>query len=220
MPPETAKKPLRLFLIHAAFGIVLLNVIPTVATTYPILFGRLADSVFTPFAGEHRVEFDWVQPSDREQIRGEVHMSGLMVGRESPIWEVWFSISDRGYRPTATLVALTLATGMTRRRVAIAVLGGIAIYHALLLVQLALVAGGLFSQLRPEVFGEALSDLLPVTRAVFASPVPRYIVVLAIWAALARPEQGVDFSGAIRAAQRLLGSKAAAAAKEQEPKGR
>ena len=79
---------------------------------------------------------------------------------------------------------------------------------------------GEFSQLRPEVFGEALSDLLPVTRAVFASPVPRYIVVLAIWAALARPEQGVDFSGAIRAAQRLLGSKAAAAEKEQEPKGR
>jgi hypothetical protein len=105
-------------------------------------------------------------------------------------------VRDRGYLPTATLVALVLATPATRRRKVLAGIGGGLALNAFYIAQTGLLAASMFATASEELvpLGSLLADALPTIRAFFGSPIVRYAAVFAVWASLMQPGRGLDTS--------------------------
>ena len=194
MPPDAeTRKPLQSFAVQAVFVTLLIAFVPSASRAYQIFFSGLANAVTAPFAGEHAVEFDWIRVGARTD-RGEIVMRGVVGDDSVELWQTAFSISDRGYQPGALFVGLMAATPAPVVRQAVATLGGLLLQQLFLIGQLGALGLTLFQKARPEELGGWLLPLEPVIEAFLRSPLPRYVVVLALWAVLARPDRSIDWS--------------------------
>lgn len=189
------RKPLQAFALHALFLTLLLAAIPSADNLYPIFFARLADAVAAPFSGDYGVDFEWVRIGARTN-RGEVVMKGIHdpEGAAIALWEIAFSVVERGYLPATLFLGLMIATpGALPRKIA-ATLGGLALLQLLLILQLGGLAISTFQETDAETFGRWLLPLAPLIEALFQSMLPRYVIVLALWAVLARPDKTIDWT--------------------------
>ena len=207
-PPKPDRKPLQTFALHAVFLSLLFSVLPSLDAVYGYGFKSAGDAVFGRFGSELRVEYRWIPPNLRE-ASGEIEMVGFRSSLPTPLWESAYSVRDRGYQPTAVLLALILATPSSRRRQLLGCLGGAVGLNAFYLAQTGLLAGCLFASLDPGLvaFGSALALLLPVVEALFGSPLVRYAAVFTVWAIAAAPARGLDMSDASNRLSALLDSR-------------
>lgn len=196
VPEKTAtleRKPLQTFALHVAFLTLLFWVMPSFDSVYAYGFKAAGNATFGNFGGNRRVEYSWVPPGERNSP-GEIEMVGRVVGIGRLAWESSYSVRDRGYEPSAALLALMLATPMSRRRRVVGTLGGLLALNAFILGQTGLLALVSFAAANPAlvVGGEFLGDGVRVAEAFFRQPIPRYAAVFAIWALIAAPARGLD----------------------------
>ena len=214
LPKKTAgleRKPLQTFALHVSFLTLLFWVIPSLDSVYSYGFKSAGNAVFGHFGGSRRVTYSWVPPGERNSP-GEIEMVGRIVGIGRLAWESSYTVRDRGYEPSAALLALMLATPMSRRRRLLGSIGGLAALNAFILGQTGFLALTSFAAANPAlvVGGEYLGQGVRIAEAFFRQPIPRYAAVFAVWALIAAPGRGLELG---TLGDRLRGFFAAAANK-------
>jgi hypothetical protein len=203
--PATERKPLQTFGLHVVFLTLLFWVLPSLDAAYGFSFKSAGNALFGRLGSDLRVDYRWIPPNQRT-VNGEIEMAGFVTGYADAAWESSYSVRDRGYEPSAVLLALILATPASRRRhVAGAVIGTLAL-NVFYLVQSGVLAVCLFATVEPLMLplGGMLSAALPVVEALFRSPLIRYAAVFAVWAVVATPARSLDASTARKRLGALL----------------
>ena len=203
--PPLQRKPLQAFVLHATFISLLLWVLPSLDAAYAYGFTSAGNSVFGSIGSELRVVYRWVPPQERDQT-GEIEMEGYVIGQERAVWDSRYSVRDRGYQPTAVLIALILATPASRRRHILGGLLGATALNSFYLAQTGLLAASLFAAVSADLvpFGKALAGAVPVFERLFGTPIVRWAAVFAVWAVAAAPSRGLDVSDATKRLRTLI----------------
>jgi len=197
-PPErAARKPLASFALHVAFATLLFSLLPSLDSVYGYAFKQAGNAAFGSLGRGLRVDYAWVPPGERS-TPGEIAMTGHIPGRERELWSSSYSVRDRGYQPTALLIAMILSTPMSRRRRLAASVGGALALNAFFLAQSGLLAASSFAAASPDLIalGTPLAAAFPVVKAFFGSPIVRYSAVFATWAVTSQPTRGLDVDAA------------------------
>jgi hypothetical protein len=181
------------------FLTLLLWVLPSLDAAYGYAFKQAGSALFGRLGSDVRLEYRWIPPNQR-QNSGEIEMVGYRRDGSTPLWESAYSVRDRGYQPTALLVALILATPATRRRHVAASVAGAAGLNAFYLAQTGVLAAALFASVDPGSvwLGDALAAQRGLVEAMFGSPLVRYAAVFAAWAVAAAPARRLDFDAVAR----------------------
>jgi len=233
-PQPSERKALGAFALHTLFLAVLFGMLPFSAS-YGVAFQALGQALFgEPPGGPEvvgpatrlHVEYDWLAPGDRSTAdrrgrtthrgdgseRVDIEMRGFVGRRSEPVWAVGFSVVDRGYRPSALLLAAILATPATRRRHVLGAIGGLLGLNLFFVAQSGLLAIALFGAVRDDLvpMGSLLAASLPVIEAFFGSPLVRYAAVFAAWAVASNPPRHIDFDGVRARIERLIRGRSAA----------
>jgi hypothetical protein len=111
-------KPLALFAVQALLLSLLIGWWPTPRALYPPLL-RAQTGALLGSRGDGAIE---LRASDGDGV--DTQMLELRPGDPTPRWRAEFSLLRLGWWPTAVLTALVLATPMTGRRRALALLAG------------------------------------------------------------------------------------------------
>ena len=185
------RKPVHIFLLHAAFLLALIGVLPDSRDIYPRVFHAAGNSLLDSMGDGLSVRFQWIDPplradaADTRMIGREAGMLGLSL--EGRVQRLTGGASGRRRRS----LALMLATPMSRRRLAVALPVGLLLFNGFFLLQVAALAWVLFA--RHGVDGAA------VLGGVGAGPCPsrgrcstrrsrNFALVFVLWAWLARSD--------------------------------
>ncbi|MFQ5416780.1 MAG: hypothetical protein ACE5FL_06995 [Myxococcota bacterium] len=216
------RKPFHVFLLHAAFVMGLMAAWSGAREIYPSLFHAIGNEVFESMGDGLSVHFEW----GRESLlkRGpDTRMIGRQEGRFEYRWQAFYSSFRRGFWPSATLLALTVAAPMSRWRRALVLPLGFVSFHVALLLQVAVFAWVLFGTTEPGGVESWAAGRRAVTvcQAVFNSPVTNYAVVFLLFTALCQPGRAIDMQSLAAAARRALGRPGAPphGRPEREPTG-
>jgi hypothetical protein len=201
------RKPVQLLLLHAAFFLALISVAPGTREILPRVFQAAGNRLLPDLGDGLSVRFEWADPKSRPDS-ADTRMLGRQARRLENRWSVVFSSHRRIFWPLATLVALTLATPMSRRRMAVALPAGLLLFGAFFLLEVAAFAVVLFGATEPVRGGSpgAWRRALPVAEAMFNSPITNFSVVFLLWAWLANPARGVDVASLNALLRELLGA--------------
>jgi len=200
------RKPAQLLLLHAAFFLALISFAPGTREIIPRVF-QAAGNRLLPAMGDGRsVRFEWADPKSRPDS-ADTRMLGRKAGVSEYRWRVVFSSHRRIFWPAATLMALTLATPMSRRRMAIVLPAGFLLFGAFFLLEVAAFAVVLFGATDPVRAGSPATwhRAVPVAKAMFNSPITNFSAVFLLWAWLANPAQGIDTASLNSLLRQLLG---------------
>jgi hypothetical protein len=211
------RKPVQIFVVHAAFLLALIAVVPGSRDIYPRVFHSAGNALLDPMGRGLSVRFKWIDPSQRADS-ADTRMIGRQVGRLDYRWRAKYSGYRRGFWPSAVFAALVLATPMSRRRLAAVLPLGLLLFNAFFLLQVAALAWVLFSATDTAAAGSWLASpwVMPLAREMFNSPIGNFAAVFLLWAWLARPAQGIDLASVNALLQRLLGPGTAAGAARAE----
>lgn len=199
------RKPVHVFLLHAAFFLALIGVLPGSREIYPRAFQLAGNTLLGSLGDGLSVRFDWVAPWRRADA-ADTRMIGREAGRSKYRWRAVYSVHRRGFWPLASFVALVLATPMSRRRLAAALPLGLLLFHVLFLFQVAVFVKVLFAATGPpgDAVWAASRRVVPVARAMFNSPITNFSIVFLLWAWLANPARGIDLESVNALWRRLL----------------
>lgn len=194
-PSSIPRKPVHHFLAEALILFLLLGWFPTLKGVYPSLFELQGNRVFQSFGANRALRFERLASDTK---RHDMRMLGLDKRRpREPRFEARFDSTRVGYWPIAGLVALILATPMTRSRRVASLLGGLALLDLVTLGRVAIVGQSLFVQARATRLGQELpawgAALRVLTESVDAT-VPSFAFVLVIWVFVASPLRTLDVS--------------------------
>jgi len=198
-PSQPAPKPLPLFLVHAGFLLALLGLVLGAGDLGALALAAEGNAVFAAgAAGPGRsVRFEPVR-EDGAGARSDVEVRGYRDGEEAHRFRAVFGARRHGTWPLAALLALLVATPMSRARRAWAVPAGMALQNALLMLHLWLLARVMFAAADAGAAGPAVQ----LARASFQSPVLPYAVAFLVWVAVARPARSIDLDAGLRLLQR------------------
>ena len=199
-------KPVHVFLLHAALLLAFFGVLPGSREIYPRAFHAAGNTLLGSLGDGLSVRFHWVDPSSRTDA-ADTRMLGRQAGRLTFRWRAMYSSHRRGFWPSASFVALMLATPMSRRRLAAALPLGLLLFHVLFVFQVAAFAWVLFGATGPPGGASLVfwRRAMPVARQMFNSPITNFSVVFLLWAWLANPARGVDLKSLNALLRRLLG---------------
>jgi hypothetical protein len=176
------RKPVHVFLLHAAFLLALIGVLPGSREIYPRVFHAAGNTLLGSMGDGLSVRFQWIDPSLRADA-ADTRMLGREAGKLEYRWRAVYSSHRRGFWPSATFAALMLATPMSRRRLAVTLPLGLLLFNVFFVLQVAAFAWVLF--------GATGSTAGPS------------------WAWLANPTRGLDLAGLNALLRRLLGPQTA-----------
>ena len=187
------RKPVHVFLLHAAFFLAFFGALPGSREIYPPAFHAVGNTLLGSLGDGLSVRFDSVDPSSRADA-ADTRMLGRQAGSLTVRWRGMYSSHRRGFWPSASFVALMLATPMSRRRLAAALPLGLLLFHVLFMFQVTALAWVLFGATGPvgDASSAMWSRVVPVAGAMFNSPITNFSVVFLLWAWLANPARGID----------------------------
>jgi hypothetical protein len=206
------RKPVHIFLLHAAFLLVLIGVVPGSRDIYPRAFHSVGNALLDSMGRGLSVRFTWIEPSARADS-ADTRMIGRQAGRLEYRWRAVYSGYRRGFWPSAVFVALVLATPMSRRRLAVALPLGLLLFNAFYMLQVAALAWVLFGAAGTAAADSWLGSprVMSLAREMFNSPIGNFAAVFLFWAWLARPARGIDLESLNALLQRLLAPRTAGA---------
>ena len=204
------RKPVHVFLLHAAFLLALIAVLPGSREIYPRVFHAAGNTLLGSIGDGRSVRFEWIDPSLRKDA-ADTRMLGREVGKLEYRWRGVYSSYRRGFWPSATFVALMFATPMSRRRLAGALPLGVLLFNVFFMLQVAAFAWVLFSATGSPAGASwvASKRAVDLAREMFNSPIGNFSFVFLIWAWLANPARGLDPEGLNALLRRMLGSQTA-----------
>lgn len=200
------RKRVPTFLLHVAFLVALAAVLPGTREATPRPVHAVGNALLGSLSEGRSVRFE--SPSgETRRGRADTNMLGRKEGQLKYDWRVTFSSYRRLFWPLATLAALVLATPMPRRRLAVALPVSLLAMFAFFMLQLALFAAVLTGAKQPVAAGGSSlwRDALPITEAMFNSPITNFSLVFLLWAALSAPNRGLDTDSLEAMFRRLLG---------------
>jgi hypothetical protein len=200
-------KAVQVFLLHAAFFLVLIALVPGPGEIVPRAFHAVGNSLFRSFGDGRSIRFQWADPAARPDS-ADTRMLGRELGRLEYRWRVVYSSYRRIFWPSAAFVAMTLATPMSRRRRILSLPIGLALFNALFLLQIGLFAAVLFGAVGSlgGVSPVTWKRAVPVAEAMINSPIPNFSLAFLLWAWLAKPARGLDVAALTELLNRLLQS--------------
>jgi hypothetical protein len=184
-------KSVQLFLLQAAILLLVIGHFPNSTSIYPRIVHAEANLLFGAFGAGRSIAFTGVEPASTAD-GSDTRMWGMVRGEQTRRWQAVYSIRRRGYWPTAALVAMVLATPMSRRRRAWAVPGAAVLLNIFLMAQLAAFGLCAFGASEPSGPDPGWLRAVSVATRFFNSPVPSYAVVFMLWTLLVRPSAGID----------------------------
>jgi len=201
------RKPVHIFLLHAAFFLALIGVLPGSRDIYPRAFHAVGNTLLGSMGGLS-VRFEWIDPSLRNDA-ADTRMFGREAGRPEYRWRALYNGYWRGFWPSAVFAALALATPMSRRRLAVTLPLGVLLFNAFFVLQVAAFAWVLFSATGPAAADSwaASPRVVPLAREMFNSPIGNFAAVFLLWAWLGHPARGIDLESLNALLQRLLVSR-------------
>ena len=201
------RKPVHVFLLHAAFLLALIGLLPGSREIYPHVFQTAGNTLLGSMGDGRSVRFQWIDPSLRTDA-ADTRMLGREVGKLEYRWRGVYSSHRRGFWPSATFAALLLATPMSRRRLAVTLPLGVLLFNVFFMLQVAAFAWVLFGATGSTAGASWLASerAVDLAREMFNSPIGNFSFVFLLWAWLANPARGLDFEGLNALLRRLLGS--------------
>lgn len=184
-------KSIQLFLLQAAILLLLIGHLPNSASIYPRIVHAEANLLFGTFGPERFITFAWIEPASNEE-GSDTLMRGMVRGEESRRWQAVYSVRRQGYWPSAALLAMVLATPMSRRRRALALPGAAVLLNVFLMAQVAAVGVCAFGASDPSGPDPGWLRAASIATRFFNSPVPSYALVFVLWTLLVRPSSGID----------------------------
>ncbi|HEX5065855.1 MAG TPA: hypothetical protein VFY49_07060 [Myxococcota bacterium] len=199
-PPQP--KTIALFAVQAFLLALLIGWWPTPRALYPPLLRAQAEPLLAAATHDSLT----LRPAEPTLEGADTVMEAREAGLPKPRWRAELSFLRLGWWPTAVLAALVLATPMSGRRRALALLAGVLWINAYVLMRLfAEVAYADYEALRPGAESVGVAHALLRSGAeILEANVVLVAVVLLAWVALARPAQGLD----TRSLRRLLPARA------------
>jgi hypothetical protein len=192
------RKPVALFALQALLLALLIGWWPTPRALYPALLRTQAE----PLLDRGSDDVVTLRPSQPALEGVDTVMEATHAGQRAPRWRAELSLLRLGWWPTAVLAALVLATPMSGRRRALALLAGFVWIEGYVLVRLfAEVAYADYEAVRPG--GDAASPAHALLRSgaeILEANVVLVAIVLIAWVVLARPARALD----TRSLRRLL----------------
>jgi hypothetical protein len=203
------RKPVLIFLLHAAFLLLLFGVLPGSRDIYPRVFHAAGNALFGSMGDGLSVHFQWIDPSRRADT-ADTQMFGREAGRLEYRWRAVYSGYRRGFWPSVVFAALVLATPMSRRRLALVLPAGVVLFNAFFVLQVGAFAWLLFKATAPGAGSWTESPLVvPLAREMFNSPIGNFAAVFLLWAWLARPAQAIDLESLNALLRRLTAPRSA-----------
>lgn len=201
------RKSLQLFLLHAAFLLAFMAALsPGVREIYSRAFHSVGNVAFASVGEGRSVRFQWADPATRKDS-ADTRMLGRQHGHIEYRWRVIYSSHRRLFWPSATLVALILATPMTNRRRIVVLPTGLLLFNAFFVLEVYGLSMALFGAV--SAGGDTTwvgRSGLPIAQALFNSPITNFSAVFFLWAWLAQPARGIDLSAVNALIRRLVGS--------------
>lgn len=200
------RKRVPTFLLHVAFLVALAAVLPGTRDVTPRAVHAVGNALLGSLSEGRSVHFE-TPSSETRRGRADTNMLGRTEGRLKYDWRVTFSSYRRLFWPLATLAALVIATPMPRRRLTWALPVSLVLMFASFMVQVVLFASVVNGAKQPVVEGESTlwRDLMPITEAMFNSPITNFSLVFLLWAAFAAPTRGLDTDSLEAMFRRLIG---------------
>jgi hypothetical protein len=204
------RKPVHIFLLHAAFLLAFFAVLPGTRDIYPRVFHYVGNGLMDSMGRGLSVRFEWSDPVLRADAP-DTRMIGRQAGRLEFRWKARYSSYRRGFWPSAVFAALVLATPMSRRRLAVALPLGLLLFNAFFVLQVAGLAWVMFGATEAAAADSWLGSprVMSLAREMFNSPIGNFAAVFLLWAWLARPARGIDLESLNALLQRLLGPQTA-----------
>lgn len=201
------RKPVQTFALHACFLTVLFWVMPALDAVYAFGFKSAGNALFGQLGSDLFVEYSWIPPGERTSM-GEIEMVGRVVGFDRLAWESSYEVRNRGYAPSAMLLALMLATPMNRQRRVFGSIIGLAALNLFFVGQTGLLATTAFAAANASLVpaGEWLASSVEIVKQFTGQPIPRYAAVFATWALFAAPARGLDLGPVNQSMRSLFGS--------------
>ena len=201
------RKPLQTFALHACFLTLLFWVMPAFDAAYAFGFKSAGNALFGQLGSNLLVEYSWIPPGERNSM-GEIEMVGRVIGFDRLAWESSYEVRNRGYAPSAMLLALMLATPMSRQRRVFGSFLGLVALNLFFVGQTGLLATTAFAAANASLVpaGEWLASSVEIVKQFTGQPIPRYAAVFATWALLAAPTHGLDLRPLNQSMRTLFGS--------------
>jgi len=201
------RKPVHVFLLHAAFWLALLSLtaFSGARETYPLVFHVVGNELLKELGDGHSVRLQPVDPASRVDS-ADTRMLGRKKGRLEYSWKAVYNSHWRLFWPSVTLVALMIAAPMSRLRRACSIPVGLVLFNVVFLLEVLGLASVLFgTQAEAAARDSAMwTAALPVAKAMFNSPITNFSVVFILWAWLARPGRGLDLEALNASMRRVL----------------
>lgn len=204
----TRPKPVGRFVVQALALTLLIGFWPTPRELYPASFHWRMNALFAEGSGRTVRMSGPETPAEPDTV-----MRGFAPSDPRPLWISRFSLTQMGWWPLAGLLALILATPLSARRRALALLAGVAALETVTLGRIGVEVAYAFreSELGPGgSAGGPLYLLLRVGSEALTASIPSAAAVLVVWVAVARPRAALDLS----ALGRLLGARGPAGPRE------
>lgn len=178
---------------------LLLILLPRLDLVYPKLVNAHAEPVVNLalqlFSEDRHVRIDTLDARQYRDAR-DTRIVAFGPHAEPFAWRGFYRVQTRGWWPTAILIALVVTTPMSRRRRLGALVGGVVLLDALLLLRLGAVVLTSYAASAPDADPRWMraSEL---ARESFASWLPPLLGVLVAWGGLARP-RSIDLAATAR----------------------
>ena len=200
------RKPIQTFALHACFLTLLFWVMPAFDAAYAFGFKSTGNALFGQLGSNLLVEYRWIPPGERDSM-GEMEMVGRVIGVDRLAWESRYEVRNRGYAPSAMLLALMLATPMSRKRRVFGSVAGLIALNLFFVGQTGLLATTAFAAANASLVpaGESLASSVEIVKQFTGQPIPRYAAVFATWALLAAPARGLDLGPVNQSMRNLFG---------------
>lgn len=195
--PRPPPKPILLFALHAAVLTVLLGLWPTPRLHYAPLLREQASWLY---GGGEPPRVVVRENASRKTPDLDTALEAVTPAQEAPLWRVSFSAVRMGYWPSAALLALLLATPLTPRHRALAVVVGLVWLDAFALGRIGIEVQRAFLELEANEGGAAGGALLAARTSseVLNSNIVVIASVLIGWVVVASPRRTIDPRGLFR----------------------
>lgn len=198
-PSRSPRKPVQVFAVQATALALLLGlpplVVPGLDRVYPTLFNAHAqlayNAVLAVVAPGHHVRMDTIETQDA--FRPDTRMVGFGPGKQEREWRQFHRIQPQGWWPTAFVIGMVLATPLPGRRRAVALVAGVLIADALILIRIGVM---IFLNYAVSEQGAGWEGVRRVAEESFRSWVPPLVIALISWVAVAQPASTIDLAAA------------------------
>jgi len=177
-----ARKLTTSLLLAVAWYVLLLAVWPVARHVYTPYYCMVHNALFHQFGTYGGARFKTIRPAQPDhEVQAVLTAWSPKLGRKIE-GNMTYPLRVLAYMPTITLLALVLATPLTRKRMLWALLGGVTLITAFVALRTAIKLWLKFEEAAPQLSAGGLEALRVASGALIDTPGSHYTAAILIWA--------------------------------------